>query len=94
MTTEIFDLDALDAEANKEPFQFRFDGKVYTCADDIAVEVIQSIEANDILGAFELIVGSDQWASLVAANKTFGVERMGKTLNAYAKHLGIELPNS
>lgn len=92
--TEIFDLDALDAEANREPFVFRFDGKEYTCADDIAIGVLESIKEDNILAAFEEIVGAEQWAALVASKKTFGAERMGKTLTAYAKHLGIELGNS
>ena len=50
---------------------------------------------DDVVGeSDEEIVGAEQWASLVASKKTFGAERMGKTLTAYAKHLGIELGNS
>jgi hypothetical protein len=92
--TEVFDLDALDAEANLEPFVFRFDGKEYTCPTDISVDVIRAIENDHVLDAMELIVGEEQWASLVAAKETFGVRRMAIVLSQFGKHLGIEIPNS
>lgn len=91
--TEVFDLDALDAEANQVPFAFKFDGREYTCADDISIPALKAIEADNILGAFEAFVGPEQWQSLIDAHKTFGVVRMAKVLGEYAKHLGIELPN-
>jgi len=91
---EVFDLDALDREANSKPFVFRFDGREYTCPDDISIEMIQLIEAEDVLGAMRVLLGDEQWDEIVNSPKMFGVTRMGKVLEAYRKHLGIGLPNS
>lgn len=94
MADDIFDLDALAREANEVPFQFRFDGEVYTCPSDISLEMIKLLEAEDVLGAMRELLGDEQWDRIVAADRVFGVTTMAKVLDAYRKHLGIELPNS
>ncbi len=102
MSDDVFDLDALDREANKQPFKFRFDGVEYTCPDDISIEIIEAFEGKadgrftggDVVNMMEMILGPDQWASIKASPKVFGAARMAQVMDAYQDHLGIAVPNS
>lgn len=85
--SEPFDLDALENEDT--PFEFIHKGTTYTLPPDIDLTAVGLIDTGDFDRAFEWLLGEETWKGLKAAGG-FGVKRMLRLLDAYAKHLGLD----
>lgn len=90
--SEVFDLDALEAEG--EPFRFRHNGQDFEMPADIDLTTVAVIDAGDFERAMERLLGEDVWKGIVESSnatgaKPFGVKKMMALLGAYAKHLGV-----
>lgn len=85
--SEVFDLDALEADG--EPFRFRHGGSDYELPADIDLTTVAVIGSGDFERAMERLLGEDVWKGIVQSGKPFGVKKMLTLLEAYAKHLGV-----
>jgi hypothetical protein len=94
MSGDTFDLDALAVEVERAPFTFRFDGVTYELPPVLDVRAAAALEAQRLDEALHRLLGPEQWAQLSASPKTFAGDHLWALLEAYARHLGVELGNS
>jgi hypothetical protein len=85
--SEVYDLDALAAEA--EPFRFRFGGEDYEMPADIDLTSVAKLDRGDAEGALQAILGAEQWQRMVDSPATFGIKQLMGLLDKYAEHLGM-----
>lgn len=92
--SEPFDLDALEHEANGEPFTFRFGGEVYSLPASPDLRAIASLEAQRLDDALLRLLGEEQYGRLMASPATFDAPTFETLLEAYREHLGVAPGNS
>lgn len=85
--TDVFDLDALEAEGT--PFQFRHAAKVYELPPDVDLTTVALLDAGDFERVMQRLLGEDVWKGIVESDKPFGVKKLLTLFDAYAKHLGV-----
>lgn len=85
--TEVFDLDALEAEG--DPFPFRHAGQNYELPADVDLTTIAVIDSGDFERAMQRLLGEDVWQGIVDSGKPFGIKKMLALFQAYSKHLGM-----
>lgn len=90
---EPFDVDALIAEQEGDPFTFTFGGELYTCVAEIDIRAVRALTTGDLDGAFEMLLGPEQRDRLMASPQVLSTRAFVAILQAYAKHSGITLPN-
>lgn len=91
MSTEPFDLDALEVEEeNGAPFTFTYKGDTYSMPtaqampwqDQMALETATAAES------MRLILGDDQYERL--SKQPMSTARMAKLIEAWSKHQGLK----
>ena len=93
------DLDAIQAEAENDPgfkgfppFEFTFDGELYTVNDSVAnLKVLVRITGDDVAGALKAMLGARQYARLDESPKPFTPPQMGALVEAWQKHYGLDV---
>lgn len=90
--TDLFDLDALEAEG--EPFRFRHNGQDYEMPSDVDLTTVALLDTGDFERVMERLLGEDVWKGIIESSKAkgakpFGVKKMLSLLDAYGKHLGV-----
>lgn len=83
--TEPFDLDALAAEADGEPFTFIFGGETYELPPRIDFRVGVALREGDEYEAIRRMLG-DQWDRVLASDAVFTGALAGQLLRAYLDH--------
>ena len=85
----VFDLDAFAAEADaqREPFRFRFGGEDYELPGHIDFRFGLALEQGDGIGALRRMLG-DQWDRLVAAEATLTGPMARALIEKYLAHCG------
>jgi hypothetical protein len=95
MADDIFDLDAVAAEGQDEPFRFRFGGEVYEMPP---LDLRQAAKLDDTGGSavdmFRLLLGDEQWQRMEAAEARLTQPMFLELLDRYTKHTGIDLGES
>lgn len=89
--SEVFDLDAIGAEARGEPFRFRFGGEEYELPPSIDMLAVPAMVSGDILGGFRRLFTADQWERLKASPATMDLPRVLELVRRYADHSGVSL---
>jgi hypothetical protein len=82
-----FDLDAVAAEADGEPFVFTFGGEEYVLAPKVDIRVGIALAEEDWIGALRRMLG-DQWDRLVASPAALTGPLAGTLIRAYLDHSG------
>lgn len=89
---EVFDLDAVAAEANgTEPFRFTFGGEQYEMPAVVDIRVVAALTTGDVGAALRRLLGEDQWARMEASDAVFDQARFKALLEAYMAHGGSTL---
>ena len=89
--SEVFDLDALAAEAKGEPFRFKFGGEEYELPPSVNIIAIAYAQEGKLGAALRALMTPEQWARLERAEATFDVRALGALFEAYGKHSGAQL---
>lgn len=84
-----FDLDAVAAEANGEPFEFTFGGDTYTLPPSVDLRVVGALTAGDVTDALRRLLGAEQWAKLDASDAVFTADQFKALFDAYLAHCGM-----
>ena len=90
----VFKLDSYEREANAEPFEFEFDGDVYTLPPDFDMRHASLFTEGRVLDGLEAILGAEQWERLNASPKILSVNRVNDLLEAWCEHIGVEVGES
>lgn len=90
----VFELDALDREAKAEPFEFRFDGEIYTLPPDFDMRHAALFTEGDVLGGLEAVLGTEQWERLSASPKMLSIGKVNQLLEEWCASIGVELGES
>jgi hypothetical protein len=75
----VFELDALDREAKAEPFEFRFDGEIYTLPPDFDMRHAALFTEGDVLSA---------------SPKMLSIGKVNQLLEEWCASIGVELGES
>ena len=81
-----FDLDAAAAEALGEPFRFTWRGAAYEMPNDMPIDVIRHLEAEDHIETIRAAVGVEAWDSMPVPP---GMRAAALLIDAWMGHLGI-----
>lgn len=87
--SEVFDLDALEADANKEPFRFRHGGEEFELPFDPDILTVDLFSTGQIAEPLRQLLGAEQYARLNANPATFGASKFMRLMEAYQKHIGV-----
>lgn len=94
MSDPVFDADAFQREGDRPDFVFRFGGEEYRLPFSPDVRAVSRIRMDNLVGAFEAILGAEQWARIEASQTILDLPTLKAILDAYAKHGGLDdLPN-
>ena len=93
------DLDAIQAEAENDPsfkgfppFEFTFDGVLYTVNDSVAnLKVLVRITDDDVAGALKAMLGERQYARLDESPKPFTHPQRRALIEAWQTHYGLDV---
>lgn len=86
---ETYDLDAVIAEQEPNPFRFRFGGEDFELPGNMDLRVVRLFSAGDPLGALEMLLGPDQFARFDAVDQTFDDKAFKALLDRYSTHVGV-----
>jgi hypothetical protein len=90
----VFKLDAVKREADTEPFEFEFDGDIYTMPPDFDARAAQAFADADFQGALEILLGPDQWDRLYRSPKLLSLQRINEMVGEWCDHIGVEVGES
>jgi hypothetical protein len=90
---EPFDLDALAAEADGEPFRFVFGGETYELPAEPDFRVGVALGRGDSVEAMRLMFG-EHWDRVLASKTRLTGSMAGKLLKAYMAHTGNNVGES
>lgn len=93
MSEPTFDADAFQREGDRPDFVFRFGGEEYRLPFSPDVRAVSRIRMDNLIGAFEAILGAEQWQRIEASPTILDLPTLKAILDAYAKHGGLDLPN-
>lgn len=91
---DVFDLDAVAAESEAEPFPFKFGGDVYELPAHIDLRASVAWAEGHILDAFTLLLGEDQWQQIQDSDAVLDDNQFLALMDAYQKHLGLRAGES
>jgi hypothetical protein len=91
---DVFDVDALIAEAERRPFRWRWGGEVWTFPATMDISVVQLVDDRKALEAVEKLMGPEQWARLVDMPEIIGAVDLKAVLDRYIERQGLSAPNS
>ena len=94
MTDATFDLDAFVAEAEQEPFRFRFGGQDFTLPAGMDLRIAAKMRSGQFLEALQMLLGEEQFARFDALPAVFDTRAATALLDRYAQHLGVSLGES
>lgn len=94
MTDDVFDLDALAAEARGEPFRFRFGGDDYEMPPNVDIRAALAANEGRILDAFSILLGAEQWQRMLDSESTLDSDLFDKLMQAYYAHIGTSVGES
>lgn len=94
MTDDVFDLDALIAEAEGEPFLFTFGGEKYELPPRVDMLALIALDEGRLGDGLRLLFGEDQWQQIEDSDAVFNDQAMEALLQRYFAHLGVELGKS
>ena len=87
----MYEVTALGREALEEPWQFRFDGEVYSLPNDFDVRAAACLAGGDLNNGLRILLGTEQWERLCASPKVFGTAQLIDMINAYTNAIGADL---
>ncbi|MEQ1709448.1 MAG: hypothetical protein ABL864_14065 [Terricaulis sp.] len=87
--SDVFDLDALAADALAAPFRFRHGGQIFELPADPDVFAVGKFASGRNEQAMQDLLG-DQWPAFLAIRQPFGLSRFKRLFLAYQTHLGLE----
>lgn len=94
MTDDVFDLDALAAEADSTPFRFKFGGEEFEIPPmDITWAAIDGSQLSHV-DMFKLLVGDEQWARITASKARLTEPLFVALLDKWMAHYGVTLGES
>lgn len=91
---EVYDLDALDREADGVAFVFRFDGEDYTLPPHLDIRAAAALEGGRLDDGLRILLGREQWQRLQDAEAVFDDRHLVNLLERYAGHIGVSLGES
>lgn len=91
---DVFDVDALIAEAERRPFRWRWGGEVWTFPATMDISVVQLVDDRKALEAVEKLMGPEQWGRLVDMPEIIGAVDLKAVLDRYIERQGLSAPNS
>lgn len=89
--SDVFDLDALAAEATGEPFRFRFGGEDYELPPTIDIRAVAHAQEGRLSSALRLMMTGDQWDRLERSTGRFDLPALRALFKAYGDHSGAQL---
>jgi hypothetical protein len=90
--TDVFDLDAFEKEG--DPFAWSFGGTTFTFPADPPVEAIEYLSKGDLQMSLWLLLGKDEYERLDALEARLTTGKFGALVDAYFKHVGVDLGKS
>jgi hypothetical protein len=94
---DVYDLDALEHEAEEEPFFFRFGGEEYVLPPHLDIRAAAALGGGRIDDGLRILLGAEQWTRLQQADAVFDDRHLVALLEEYSSHIGVtlgELPAS
>ena len=88
--SEVFDLDALEADATKEPFRFRHGGEEFELPFDPDILTVDLFSTGQIAEPLRQLLGVEQYARLDANPTPFGASKFMRLMQAYQEHIGTD----
>lgn len=92
--SELFNLDALENDANQEPFRFMHGGEEYTLPASPDMRAGIAFQKEDAEGGLRLLLGNEQWARIEASDAVFDTNKFVKLMAAYEAHIGVAVGES
>lgn len=86
MAEEVFDLDAVVAEAEQTPFRFKFGGEEFTMSP---LDLKMGLKELTTVELFQAILGEEQWARIVASPARLTEPAFVALLDRWTKHYGM-----
>lgn len=86
--SEVFNLDALQNDANQEPFRFTHGGEEYTLPANPDLLAGVAFQRGDAEGGLRRLLGGDQWARITASDAVLDTGKFVKLMAAYEAHIG------
>jgi hypothetical protein len=93
MTEEVFDLDALAAEAEQHPFKFTFGGEEYE-RPPMDMKLATEIDGLSMVEVFRKLLGDEQWDRIVASTSRLTQPMFVALLDRWESHYGSSLGES
>lgn len=94
---DVFDVDALVAEAGRKPFRFKFGGETYVLPPSPPLKVVDALSGEQdpaaMTTAMILLMGPEQWRRLLASDANLDAPTMTAIMDKYAAHGGMTVPN-
>jgi len=93
---DLFDLDALDAEADDDvPFEFKFGGEKFSLPPRPDLRAIAAMSEGRLADALRMLLGEEQVKRLDEIDAVFDDRKFLALMEAYAQHAGVgDLGNS
>jgi hypothetical protein len=85
---DVFDLDALAAEEEGEPFRFTFGGQEFA-ATAFDPRALTAFAAGDTVTAFRRMLGTEQAARFEAIDEPLTMGRLKALVTAWSEHFGL-----
>ncbi len=90
----MFDLDALETEAEQTPFVFRFGGQQFELPPSPDMMAFAAIAEGQLYTGLKILLGDEQHRRMVEAKATFNAEKLAALMEQYAGHIGLTLGKS
>lgn len=90
----MFELDAYAREADATPYEFKFDGEVYTLPPEFDMRHAGMFTSGDILGGLAAVLGPEQWERLEASPEVLSIKGVNALLEDWCAAIGVELGES
>lgn len=90
----MYELKALEREADEAPWEFSFDSETYRLPSQPDIRVITAFTTGDLERAFTLLLGAEQWQRLQGSPKLLGIKALQDLLTAYFTDAGMDAEKS
>lgn len=87
----VYKVEAVEREATESPWEFEFDGDIYSLPNDFDWRAAAKLTAGDMHGALEMLLGPEQWVKINESPKIFGLTALGELIQAWCADIGVDL---
>ena len=84
-------LEAIQREADPNPWPFVFDGETYYLPSDWDIRAMAAFTGGRLDDAFLILLGDEQWQRMQASPRIFGAAQLEALMTSYSQAIGVDL---